>query len=82
MLNETKLGKRPTPRLSGYRVAAIRNRSVDKVSGGGVAIYVTKELQCTDISPDIDDIAAIEIKTKQNVRYCYILSPLIRGGYQ
>src|ERR1044072_3182388 len=63
LLNETRLGKQPTPKLSGYSIAAVRNRGGDKPNGGGVAIYVTKGLKFTDISPDIDDMAAIEIKT-------------------
>src|SRR2546426_3053473 len=63
LINETKLGSQPTPRLAGFQVASVRNRSADKVRGGGVAIYVKRELKFTDISPDVDDIAAIEIKT-------------------
>jgi exonuclease III len=49
------------PHFAGYKTAASCNRSVDKVHGGGVAILVSKSMTVSDISPDIDDIAAIEI---------------------
>lgn len=32
------------------------------MQGGGVAIYVDKDIKFIDISPDIDDIVAIELK--------------------
>ena len=52
LLNETKMGSKPTPRLTGFYAAAVRNRAVDKVQGGGVAIYVRKGLTSVNISPD------------------------------
>jgi exonuclease III len=66
LLNETKLRDQPAPRLSGYRVAAVRNRTPAMGQGGcggGVAIYTKKELKFADISPDVDDIVAIDLKT-------------------
>jgi len=66
LLNETKLGDQPAPRLSGYRLAAVRNRAIaigQGGCGGGVAIYMKKELKFADISPDVDDIVAVDLKT-------------------
>ena len=66
LLNETKLGDQPAPRLSGYRLAAVRNRALaigQGGCGGGVAIYMKKELKFADISPDVDDIVAVDLKT-------------------
>ena len=66
LLNETKLRDQPAPCLTGYRVAAIRNRAAavgQGGAGGGVAIYTKKELKFADISPDVDDIVAIDLKT-------------------
>ena len=63
MINETKLNDKPTPRISGFRAAAVRNRATDKVRGGGVAIYVKRSIKFIDISPDVDDIVAIELQT-------------------
>lgn len=59
-LNETRLCGAKPPRLSGYRVVCCRDRTVDKLRGGGVAIYVRNGLLCSDISPDMDDVAAVE----------------------
>jgi len=45
LLNETKLRDQLAPRLSGYRVAAVRNRTSAMGQGGcggGVAIYTKK----------------------------------------
>src|SRR6478735_12089146 len=63
LINETKLNDKPTPKIHGFRAAAVRNRAVDKVQGGGVAIYVKKDVRFTDISPDVDDMVAIEIRS-------------------
>jgi exonuclease III len=62
LINETKLKDKPTPRISGFRVAAVRNREAVKIGGGGVAIYVKKDMKFVNISPDIDDMVAIEIR--------------------
>ena len=66
LVNETKLGDGPVPRLNGYRAAAVRNRDLARGNGGGgggVAIYTRKELKFADISPDVDDIVAVDLKT-------------------
>jgi len=62
MLNETKLYGKPAPRIAGYTAVAVRNRQAGTTLSGGVAIYVSKTLACTDVSPDIDDMAAISIR--------------------
>ena len=63
LLNETKLVGKPAPRIAGYKVAAVRDRSLNGIAGGGVAIYVSRSFFCTDISPDEDDMVAIEVRT-------------------
>lgn len=63
LLNETKLIGKPAPRITGYQLAAVRDRSLNGITGGGVAIYVSRYLICTDISPDVDDMTAIEVRT-------------------
>jgi len=63
LLNETMLVGKPAPRITGYRVAAVRDRSLNGIRGGGVAIYVSRSIICTDISPEVDDITAIEVRT-------------------
>ena len=57
--NETKLAGKPPPRMSGYRCVCARDRQNGE--GGGVAIYVKRGLHSSDISPDVDDVVAIEI---------------------
>src|SRR5215469_18775860 len=59
LLNETKLCGIPLPRFTGYRVIAVRDRTQSKLCGGGVAILVSCEHYASDISPDIDDVAAV-----------------------
>jgi exonuclease III len=71
LLNETKLGNNPTPRIAGYTKASVRNRTTDRTQGGGVAIFVKKGLQFTDISPDVDDLVAIEIRLA-NVSFAFV----------
>jgi len=61
-INETKLiGKTPY-KIPGFSEAVFRNRTVSRVRGGGVAIYVSTRLSFIDISPDMDDISAILIQ--------------------
>ena len=63
LLNEKLLVGKPAPHITGYRVAAARDRSMNGIRGGGVAIYVSRSIICTDISPEVDDIMAIEVHT-------------------
>lgn len=60
-LNETKLNGAPMPRFAGYKLVCFRDRSAGAVVGGGVAILASDSIISNDISPDIDDIVAIEI---------------------
>lgn len=60
-LNETKLYGAPMPRFAGFKLACARDRSEGAVLGGGVAILVSNNIAFTDISPDIDDMVAIEL---------------------
>jgi exonuclease III len=60
-LNETKLYGALMPRFAGYKLACSRDRSTGAVRGGGVAILVSNAIVFSDISPDIDDMAAIEL---------------------
>ena len=65
-LNETKLDGAAAPRIPGFSLAARRDRQAGNgKGGGGVAIYVHSSLAtaATDISPDVDDIVAIELET-------------------
>src|ERR1043165_931846 len=71
LLNETRLGNSPTPRIAGYTKASVRNRTTDRTQSGGVAIFVKKGLQFTDISPDVDDLAAVEIRLA-NVSFAFV----------
>jgi len=61
LFNETKLCGKPMPRFAGFKTAALRDRTNDKIHGGGVAILVSNIVAFSDISPDIDDIVAIEV---------------------
>jgi exonuclease III len=63
LLNETKLCGKPAPRLSDMYCVAVRDRTTGRLGGGGVAIYARKGLVCSDISPDADDITAVEVTT-------------------
>ena len=65
LLNETKLCGKPVPRFAGYQMAAVRDRTTDKIHGGGVAILVSKSVTFSDISPDVDYIVAIEVSTEK-----------------
>jgi len=65
--NETKLNGRDAPRLTGYQLICSRDRQVDRVEGGGAAIYARRGILCSDISPDIDDVVAIEIRAGNQV---------------
>src|SRR6478609_2714150 len=64
LLNETKLCGKPVPRFAGYQTAAVRDRTSDKIHGGGVAILVSKSVTFSDISHDVDDIVDIEVSTE------------------
>ena len=69
-LNETKINRKTYPDFKGYALASMRDRSInsDKHQGGGVAIYTRSNIVHEDISPDLDDIAAIRFKLG-NVEY-------------
>ena len=62
LVNETKLNGCAPPKIPGFTAAATRNRQVGRVAGGGVAIYAALNLQFKDISPEADDVAAVEVK--------------------
>jgi len=62
LLNETKLCGKPLPRFAGYREVALRDRTVTKLCGGGVAILASKQCNTSDISPDVDDVVAILLR--------------------
>ena len=64
-LNETKLCGKSMPRFAGFKTAAVRDRTVGKTCGGGVAILVSSTIICSDVSPDTDDIVAIELHMGQ-----------------
>lgn len=59
LLNETKLCGKPMPGFAGFSAVAVRDRTVTKLCGGGVAVLVSKECTASDISPDMDDVAAV-----------------------
>lgn len=69
--NETKLTGQKPPFIAGYRPAAVRDRTIGRLQGGGVAIYVRNGLLYTDISPDMDDIVAIEL-TVGKIKYAVL----------
>jgi len=83
-LNETKLNGKTPPRLSGYRCASFRDRdgALGGVQGGGVAIYVSAGMLCSDISPDIDDVVAIEFSAggHKYAVVCYYCPPACGGA--
>ena len=72
LLNETKLHGNNPPRITGFKVAAFRNRQDGLLGGGGVAIYAANKLNCRDISPDQDDLAAIEVVLGTNEKLAII----------
>ena len=61
MFNETRLQNKNPPRIQGFKVAAFRNRQAGLLGGGGVAIYAANKIKFKDISPDQDDLAAVEV---------------------
>ena len=61
-LNETKLNGKAPPTLCGYRLAAMRDRSGERVAGGGVAIYARRQFATRDISPDFDDLVVVSLE--------------------
>jgi exonuclease III len=69
-MNETKKNGKTYPGFKGYTLASFRDRSVgsERQSGGGVAIYVRSTIIHDDISPNINDITAINVKIS-NVEY-------------
>src|ERR1700759_3438396 len=67
LLNETKLCGKPVPRLSGYKTDDLRDRTVDKTNGGGVCILVSNTVTYSDISLDVDDVVAIEVRAGASV---------------
>ena len=72
LLNETKLRDTEPPRIRGFKAAAYRNRQAGRTAGGGVAIYAADNLCCKDISPDLDDIAAVEVALGVNAKLAVI----------
>ena len=62
LLNETKLNGFAPPNIPGFTTAALRDRQGDRRAGGGVAIYAASNLQLRDVSPDADDISAVELE--------------------
>jgi exonuclease III len=75
LFNETKLRDTEPPRIKGFRVAAFRNRQMGNVrgiGGGGVAIYVACNLKVKDISPDQDDLAAVEVVLGTNEKLAVV----------
>lgn len=78
--NETKLAGKAPPRLSGYKCVCARDRQ--NGGGGGVAIYVKMGLHCSDISPDVDDLVAIELTVGTNklAVLSYYCPPATGGG--
>jgi len=44
LLNETKLCGKTMPSFAGYKTATLRDRTIDKIHGGGVAILVSKSV--------------------------------------
>ena len=62
LINETKLNGCTPPRIPGFTTAAVRDRQGERKAGGGVAIYAASNLQLRDVSPDADDIAAVELE--------------------
>ena len=60
-MNETKLNGSIPPHIPGFTAAAVRDQQAGRTGGGGVAIYAASTLQLRDISPDADDIAAVEL---------------------
>ena len=72
LLNETKLRDTEPPRIRGFKAAAYRNRQAGRNAGGGVAIYAADNLRCKDISPDMDDIAAIEVALGANEKLAVV----------
>ena len=61
LMNETKLNGSTPPHISGFTATAVRDRQAGRTGGGGVAVYAASTLQLRDISPDVDDIAAVEL---------------------
>ena len=75
LLNETKLRDTDPPRIPGFKVAAFRNRQADNVrgaGGGGVAIYAASNIKVKDISPDQDDLAAVEVVLGTNEKLAIV----------
>ena len=68
-INESKLNKHLAPNIPDYKVVARRDRAIDLVGGGGVVVYTSPELSCIDVSPDLDDMAVIELRVTDKV-YC------------
>ena len=77
LLNETKLCGKSFPRFAGYQVAAARDRTAEKTQGGGTAILVSKSVTFSDISPDMDDLVAIEtvVGSSKYAVICYYCPP-------
>ena len=79
LISETKLNNNPTPLIPNYLTAATRDRQNEHTGGGGVAIYIRNNIDFSNISPDIDDMAAIEIKLNNNQKIgilCFYRHPM------
>ena len=72
LLNETKLNGSNPPHIPGFTTAALRDRQGDRRAGGGVAIYAASNLQLRDVSPDADDIAAVELRINEGEKMVVI----------
>ena len=59
-MNETKMCGKTYPSLTNYRLASFRDRDAGN-RGGGVAIYVLTNIDCEDISPNINDFTAVSL---------------------
>ena len=64
LLNETKLCE---SRRLGFQTAALRDRTVDKTHVGGVCILVSNTVTYSDISLDMDDVVATEVRAGASV---------------
>ena len=61
LINETKLNGKNAPKFANYTTACLRDRQTNKTRGGGVAILIRSNITYSDISPDTDDMCAIEL---------------------
>ena len=72
LLNETKLNGCAPPLIPGFTATAVRDRQDGRLAGGGVAIYSANNLQLRDISPEADDIVAVELEIRSGEKIAVI----------